>query len=725
LIFTACDGESVRGVRGPRYVLFRMGTRVLCRGGRRLRSVELLNFICDHPPPDQPPGQPPGQARGRGRGRGGEELIWFGSEYDVSFVFRDIPAQRLLDVSGKPIDVESPLEKIFAADRMKRQGFDKLSLIRGNQWTWLAFDAAGAFVGPHALYRLCEDGELALAMQIFGVKYRPKKRLIVCRGRWDAPEGWTPGFEPIPGSMRVLQDVLDFAGEGMVEFAARYGPPSVKDDLPVLTRMKNRRAHFRKLTPEIRRYNEMECRDLAATMEALDKLIRRTFGVEIKSGDFIGVGKIAAELMSRHGVVRRVELRDRFPADALTTAAQAFYMNRQEAAIIGFVGEAWTHDLNSAFAAELPRLPCLKHGRFVYASASSLQQLLMDDDAIFVCGCRFRHPPAAHAWVYCTLPIRSAQGLLSWPFAGAGRYWSDELRSAARRGAKLTLSAGWLYERTCDCQPFDWIEPLFQRRRALGAKGAIVKKTLQAIFGKLWERGGRFHNPILAGLITARIRAKLNDAVALIGEADVAMIGADAIYVRGRKAALDFGDGLGAWRAKRYGELFILMPGLYWHSRTRGAGKPAGGLKLASQGLPRKFLEPRLPALERAWARFAAKGDLSAPSPIVKVRLETFLGVKLALMRGRAKEACTWPTIDAEISFSWRDKRMIGPSAHFDGGALILSPPSGSSSAAWSPAFDNEPGLTEFQRKFDDGASERDLRVLTEELPDPLDLLPR
>ena len=68
---------------------------------------------------------------------------------------------------------------------------------------------------------------------------------------------------------------------------------------------------------------------------------------------------------------------------------------------------------------------------------------------------------------------------------------------------------------------------------------------------------------------------------------------------------------------------------------------------------------------------------------------------------------------------------MIGPGSRFDGGALLLSPPSGSSGAAWSPAFDNEPGTPDFQRKFDDGASERDLRVLTEELPDPLDLLPR
>jgi DNA polymerase type B, organellar and viral len=71
-IFTGCDGEGAGTDELGRqnYLLFRMGERELYTGAR-LRTEELLEFICDHPR--------------------GETLVGFFFGYDVTMILRDLP----------------------------------------------------------------------------------------------------------------------------------------------------------------------------------------------------------------------------------------------------------------------------------------------------------------------------------------------------------------------------------------------------------------------------------------------------------------------------------------------------------------------------------------------------------------------------------------------------------------------------------------------------------
>jgi hypothetical protein len=242
---------------------------------------------------------------------------------------------------------------------------------------------------------------------------------------------------------------------------------------------------------------------------------------------------------------------------------------------------------------------------------------------------------------------------LFWPREGQGIYWSPEIRSAQRLGAKVQHTAGWRYVCNCECRPFDWVSGLFRQRRALGkdARGYPIKLGLSSLYGKLAQRIGnpRWGNFIWAGLITAYTRAALNNA-ARKAPSDIVMIATDALFSKS-PLTLCYGTGLGQWELKRHDRIFIVQPGIYF-----GASRPK------TRGVPSSLFVDHVPTFERHWRTWCltVKGQ-AVDAPRVGIPVPLFTGLRLAHARGKPETAGKWTADKREFSFDWSRKRAAEP----------------------------------------------------------------
>jgi hypothetical protein len=647
--FVGCDGEGAKehdptktGVNAlssgrSSYVLFRMGDRELHRGGDRLTTPELLQFIVDYPDP-------------------AAILVGFFFEYDISNILRDVPATRDPDKPAIP----SRLERILQVDLKAAAGAANPYQFGG--WTCLRFEG----------------------YPDFGVQYIPRNFIKVCRlHRYYDRAKKRSAHRAAKGSTRTIFDTQGFFQCSFVKALElwRIG----LDHLPTIAAMKADRATFAGLTDQVRRYCAIECELLAQMMDAFrDQCI----ATDMEPRTWNGAGKIATALLKRHNAITRARLHEITPAPVLDLAHAAYYGGRFETTWAGRLPATWEHDIGSAYPAAMLELPCLEHGRWIKQTRRQLDQLSacsLDPaktgvnalSPLFVARLRFEHPPNQFL---CGLPFRSKAGRLSWPRNGNGVYWSPEIRSAQRLGADITFKDGYRFEPgECDCKGYGFVRDLYELRRQIGksVRGIPIKLGLNSIYGKTAQRIGKpaYANPIAAGLITALTRAKINDAIIAAGDPRrVVMIATDGVYsVGGPIEGLDQGDGLGQWEVKQFPSLFIVRPGLYWPITAQGS--TVGASKLKTRGLSPKFFAPLVPIFEAAWDQWLATPSLlpglpdPATVPIVPVPIETFVGVRLAMRLGDPTQSCQWIKRNVDCKFSWIDKRA---GVQRLGGALVL-----------------------------------------------------
>ena len=604
--FVGCDGEGSKDAAGrSRYVLFRMGDRELCRDGARLTTPELLSFILDHPSPD-------------------DILVGFFFEYDISNILFDVSSAR---DPKRPAD-PSPIEKILQVD-LKAAANDPNPYQFGG-WTHLKFDGYPPI----------------------GVKYLPRNQIEVCRLAWLPRKikglvRW--GWRSVAGSIRRIYDVQGFFQCSFLKALELWGV-GVEHHAGIAA-MKDARSSFAGVTQEVRDYCAIECQLLAEMMEAF-RLQCLATGMVPKTWN--GAGKIASALLKAHGAMTYKRLLEITPPAVLDLAHAAYYGGRFETPWIGRIPETWGHDIGSAYPAGMTELPCLEHGRWIETPPEMFDKL----DGLFVARVAYSHPPTQFL---CGLPHRSKKGRLSWPREGNGVYWSPEIRSAQRLGASVTFKGGWRFEPGCDCQASPFIRTLYELRRQIGksVRGIPIKLGLNSMYGKKAQRIGKptFASAIDAGLITAITRAKINDAIGAAGDPRrVAMIATDGVYtVGGPIAGLDLGKGLGQWEVERFPSLFIVRPGLYWP--PAGSQSPASNRKFKTRGLSPKFFEPLIPAFEAAWEAWLDDGASQSGVPIVRVPIETFVGVRLALRLKDPGQSCQWIKRDVNCTFQWTEKR--------------------------------------------------------------------
>jgi hypothetical protein len=411
---------------------------------------------------------------------------------------------------------------------------------------------------------------------------------------------------------------------------------------------------------EIRKYNAIECDLLAQLMEKFRAIC---LDADLHPATWNGAGKLAAYLHTHHGTLKAVEIASLVPHGVLQMASDGYYGGRFEISrpgeVVGRDGPIHEYDENSAYPAAMLDLPCLLHGRWRKANAAWLASA--PADAVYIARLRFRHDGIP----FCGLPIRQKSGRLYWPEEGQGTYWACEIRSAQRLGAHIEFFEGWCYVRGkgCRCHSFDWVHELYQRRLDLGKdmRGLPLKYGCTSLYGKLAQRvGGKpWTNMVWAGLVTATVRAHLNDAIAQAPH-DIIMIATDGIFSR-VPLQLDLGKGLGQWEHKQHDRMFIVQPGLYW-----GAAKP----KTRGVPLDPSFLEKHATGIEKAWRGWCAMEQLTHQPgwthemPTVHVPVTLFVGLKLAHARGKLETACVWHQMEAgthkKFKFDWTGKRSAG-----------------------------------------------------------------
>jgi hypothetical protein len=626
--FVGCDGEGITIAGSHSYCLFRMGNRELIhKNQRRLTSPELLSFILDHPSKS-------------------DILVGFAFEYDVTSILLDLPAERRAHLIAT-------YQQKHAPDEKRKDG--------GKRWTWVTFPDHGTF----------------------GINWLARNHLKVCRPH---PDPRRPNASD-RATIRTIYDTWGFFAMSFLKSIQAWdvGP----EHWETIERNKNERQDFARMTPEIRRYNRIEC-DLLAEM--MGKFRSVCFAADIRPKTWNGAGKIAAFLHHQNATLRAKDLSKLAPAGLIRMAHAAYYGGRFEITRAGLIAQSVIEqDINSAYPDAMRSLPCLEHGKWKWTGGAELRQ--QPQDAIFIAPVRFSHP---REQFLCGLPFRSAKdGRLSWPRLGGGVYWASEIRSAERLGATCELRAGWLYERRCDCRPFDWVETRYAQRKALkGVQGEPLKRGINSLYGKLAQRIGEppFANPIWAGMITASVRAKLNDAIASTDPRNVVMMATDGIYTL-EPLPLTIGGGLGQWGVKPFPSLFVVQPGLYWPPKSGEDWRPK------SRGISPTTIAKFADQFEAAWTRFAAtptldplakaqrlfdaldagRSDLVAvaigdPYPLVEVSFKAFIGLRLAAHWGRPEAAGQWLDQSRKISFDWRGKRDADATWTPDRKAMILDP---------------------------------------------------
>lgn len=612
--FVAVDGEGITDHRTNQhdYMLLCIGDQAL-HTGKPLSSAECLKFICDAPAIDD------------------ALLTSFSFGYDVSMILRDLPAERLA--------------RILA---------DKPHQMHTVQYTW--------WRAPSGV--------------TYGIEYLPRNYLRICRTKLVRGRDGDHYPQAIPGTARTIYEAFGFFQCSFAKAIADWqiGTQKERDEIG---RMKDTRSAFSGITAEVFDYCAMECRLLADLMTAVREVCK---DIDLIPRQWSGAGKLAEALHEKHNTLRRFpdtknpdrpSLASLVSHPVLQAARAAYYGGRFEITATGSLPPVREYDICSAYPAAMRGLPCLVCGKWQRVDAARLRRLERDPTAIYVASASFRHDARARklqggAVRLCGLPVRTKQGVLVFPLAGSGVYWSIELRSARKLGAGIKYSHGWQFISRCSHQPFDWVESLYRQRLAVGksARGIVLKLAINSLYGKLAQRVGRgaYSNPIWAGLITATVRAQLNDAIAQAPQ-QIVMLATDAVYSL-KPLSLPFGDQLGEWEATHHPRLFVVQPGLYWADPETAGGKR----KLKRRGVPLKFFEAIDPAtghrrtdtFERKWADYCRQSHgvaIPDPPPRVPLPMTTFVGLRLAMARGKLDTACQWIEADRAISFGWQDKR--------------------------------------------------------------------
>ena len=260
-------------------------------------------------------------------------------------------------------------------------------------------------------------------------------------------------------------------------------------------------------------------------------------------------------------------------------------------------------------------------------------------------------------------PQRDKQQKICYPRMGTGHYvWGEELSSAKQIWTSIHIRARWAYRSSCHCQPFGWIDNVYNERKRLGkdTAGYPLKLGMNAAYGTLASalgaeydaQTGRFTKgwlePRWAGLITAWTRARLLDALHLAGGAQgsgAIMFATDAIYTT-RPIDLPTDDVLGGWEAHHFPEGGLLIqPGLY---HLRGQDTVS---KLKGRGIDFRDMQDHIDQFYEAWEQDGDHAQVTIP---IRARYQ---GVKQTLHQGHLERAHRWVDGERVISMDPSGKR--------------------------------------------------------------------
>ncbi|HEV2352689.1 MAG TPA: DNA polymerase [Puia sp.] len=578
------------------------------------------------------------------------------------------------------------------------QCFDFISSLPKNRiWTGYFFD--------YDVTMMCRGLSEERARRLFDPTLRINSKTGMAFQTIDVDDKWDIGYLPHKffkvrrKEQNYYIEVSDTGTFFQTSFVntLRKWDIATPDELEMIIKGKSMRADFTDMDAEIEAYNTLECMLHNKLMETFRDVCTDIGYVPKK---WQGPGHLAAAFLSKHGVPKRddIPIMNNWKFRELANAA--YYGGRAETTVVGNVpGPVYQWDINGAYVAALRHLPCLVHGSWKYVHTRP------DLASIWVGNVTFAHDAGR---LLFNLPVRRKDGNIFFPRFGGGHYWSWELNAAVKAGTHITgFIDGWVYEKHCDCKPFDWVDDIYQQRLRIGksGKGIILKLGTNSIYGKIAQSIGYapWANPVWAGLITAYTRAKIITAYRR-NPNDVLMIMTDGIFLR-HKPDLPESKKLGEWELKVHEHMFVIQPGVYFlpdDVKTRGA--PHGRIVDAE------------PQFRETFEKFTH--DFGIPMSVA-VPVDNFITMRLALARHKWHTAGTWEHTMKEISFDWTNKRQGSGLLRETDTGVFRTLPIDSDVSVLSLPYDRVIGgemqLSPFDRYSDSSLEDR---ISAEEQPD-------
>lgn len=457
---------------------------------------------------------------------------------------------------------------------------------------------------------------------------------------------WLPGklFSILRGKRNVvISDVASFYQCSFIR-ALDDWQVGTKDERASIRADKARRNTF---TPEMgereKDYNELEGKLLEQLCEAL----RTTCNdLDIHITRFQGAGNLASAMLKAKNIPKRESITTK---DKVLQAAQnAYYGGRFESRLAGVVENVYQCDIASAYPhAMATGMPCPIHTR--WTRQRNLPPLT--DDSIYVAHITWDTYRTRNDCLWGPLPWRNTGGSIIFPIAGRGWYWSPELREAQILGFDIkSIGSVYVAHKQCECAHWDWIPERYQQRLALGKsdKGKVLKLGLNSLYGKMAQSIGTapYADPIAAGLITSKTRARLLQTLRLVPWEHVLMFATDAVYmdIEPKLSNMTTTKELGGWEVSEPAELLIVQPGFYFHKT---------GAAVKSRGIPQQIIQTKYDEFREAWDHDGYEGQVSVDCG------SNFIGIREASHRGNLAMAGNWIPSVRTIRYNLTPKREV------------------------------------------------------------------
>lgn len=337
---------------------------------------------------------------------------------------------------------------------------------------------------PEALSALWEEGEIHWRGRYVGMK--PGKYLDL-------------GIAGNPGSRRRIYDIEGFFVKRLNEALREWGECPDNCDVTGLSRSEMEEK------PDIGA-NLLRARLIARLAETLRAA---TDEVGLTPSLWCGPGSIASKLLQKVEFKKTLAW-DEWPDGVKVAAEAANFGGRMEIYRQGPFERLWQADINSAYPAEMIKLPRLNVGTWK-------REIDLTKEGMTLIEWRVMDPSLIDAGI-APFPQRDGEDL-AYCRSGRGWYHNVEIRAAVRSGVKWRGLDGWTFQPFWLNRPLECLSDLYAQRKKYAADGEgsrsmAIKLAMNAVYGKLAQRvtNDRFpptyRNPYLAGRVTAGVRAK-------------------------------------------------------------------------------------------------------------------------------------------------------------------------------------------------------------------------
>lgn len=464
---------------------------------------------------------------------------------------------------------------------------------------------------------------------------------------------WRAGksFRIIKGEQSfTLFDVLPFFQCSFVKACDEYlGPTWAYRD--AIVREKARRGNFEwSEIDSIGTYNRAELENL---VRLANELRKRLFKVDIRVSRWDGPGAIAASLYKKYQVKSHIGAP---PEPVILAGRHAYAGGRFEIIRKGHsLSGAYQYDIRSAYPSAIRNLPCCnpEHGRWEHRQWTG--GIIRDIKPFGIYRIEVVNPYPTSITQPQPLWMRNKDGTVYFSEFAHGWYWSPEAELMTELGG-VNIYEAWEWIKDCACDPFHFVEPLYNKRAALkkAGDGAHVglKLGLNSLYGKLAQQIGYdpgpplrlppYHSLEWAGYITSHCRSQMFRA-SLLSPDDIIAFETDAIFSR-VPLSLPLGGKLGEFEETEYASLTYLKSGFYF-------GTLADGTEVTKS----RGFNPG--TVTRAAVIKALADERKGKEVVLHAEQTRFIGLGLAMNQGMEKWR-RWFTGPRDITVSLSGKRL-------------------------------------------------------------------